>query len=763
MMSYLPLTCVLLGYYTALLGGFLFTGTHGASIANMWTGCPTNVAEDVTAWKEFGTIDKAKVPDVWSPQYRLKSITPLDTPFAKIKLYQQNGSLYYDNNPGFDFETNPTYTVVVEVIKNAPTPDEGTCVVTITNVNEAPRITNLPNPTSIKENTVFGADTDIYTLTGTDPDAGDAIKYTISEVKPTSGTAKFKIGPTATGTKVQVVSGATFDHETTDHYNLTIKAEDTGTPKLSDTNILKVDIVDVNEAPFFPQSAAGNNPGGKVTVEEESAVGSVLTINHDFGSFIQAKDVDKGDTLTYFLDGAQNGFFEARNDAGICNIYVKTRIDSETNVINRVFNLKVFARDSKDLISTNFYSLRVTIKNINDNMPGCDPTSYSATVAENTAVATTILTVTCTDADGALDRYDIKGDVNAPKYFEIDINGALKVKDLPDLETSSTINFTGYAVQGTPSTSASVSISITITGKNDNKPQFGSTFYNMETVCDYYPVPYPLITVGKTSATDKDITTSVLTYAWVGNDAVGTYTILKTEGRIIPARQLKAASECDQRWLYYVRASDNELTPTFSDHVPVRIDSFKAAPYLVDFHVGESTSYFTDARITRFLSACSAGCNGCLCRLYRISARSGSSTTLTIYALTDSSTELFSNVNQPKNYVAKTTMITTFDPNTKATSGLRLYDEFTITGLEETIPDPAFHETIGGQIVISLLCILATAAIIGGAVKCARVQQAKKSGKGQFEEKRKLQPKKKKTPVKRVDAETGYNGFNFKY
>jgi hypothetical protein len=102
-------------------------------------------------------------------------------------------------------------------------------------------------------------------------------------------------------------------------------------------------------------------------------------------------------------------------------------------------------------------------------------------------------------------RFDIKGDDNAKKYFEIDTNGALKVKDLPDLETTSMVNFTGNAVQGTPSTSASVSISITITGKNDNRPQFDKKFYNMETVCDYYPVPYALITVGKTSATDRDV------------------------------------------------------------------------------------------------------------------------------------------------------------------------------------------------------------------------------------------------------------------
>jgi hypothetical protein len=65
---------------------------------------------------------------------------------------------------------------------------------------------------------------------------------------------------------------------------------------------------------------------------------------------------------------------------------------------------EIFARDSKNLISTNFYELAVKIENINDNLPVCDPTTYSKTIAENTAVATTILTVTCTDADGAIDR-----------------------------------------------------------------------------------------------------------------------------------------------------------------------------------------------------------------------------------------------------------------------------------------------------------------------------------------------------------------------
>jgi hypothetical protein len=103
-------------------------------------------------------------------------------------------------------------------------------------------------------------------------------------------------------------------------------------------------------------------------------------------------------------------------------------------------------------------------------------------------------------------RFEITGHPNAAKFFEIDpTNGALKVKDIPDLEVTRVVDFKGHAIQGSPKpTSATVSITITITGKNDNQPEFKDGFYNFQTPCDYYPVHYASNIIGKVTAKDPD-------------------------------------------------------------------------------------------------------------------------------------------------------------------------------------------------------------------------------------------------------------------
>jgi hypothetical protein len=58
-----------------------------------------------------------------------------------------------------------------------------------------------------------------------------------------------------------------------------------------------------------------------------------------------------------------------------------------------------------------------------------------------------------------------------------------------------------------------------------------------------------------------------MTYAWVGNDPVGTLTLSKLDGRIRLAKELDPNSQCNIKWFYYARATDNDDNPTFSAYV----------------------------------------------------------------------------------------------------------------------------------------------------------------------------------------------------
>jgi hypothetical protein len=96
-----------------------------------------------------------------------------------------------------------------------------------------------------------------------------------------------------------------------------------------------------------------------------------------------------------------------------------------------------------------------------------------------------------------------------------------------------------------------------------------------------------------------------------------------------------------------------------------------------------------------------------------------------VYALKDATTELFKNIKEPKQYVLVEDLLDIFGEK-KATTGLRIYDEFAITGVEKTIPDEPFHRTPGGITIIVFSCVVGIAFIIGVSVKGAQVAKAKR-------------------------------------
>ena len=172
-------------------------------------------------------------------------------------------------------------------------------------------------------------------------------------------------------------------------------------------------------------------------------------------------------------------------DSSTGELKLSSSLDFET-AINNPYVLVILGADndgSSPLTATTTVS--ITINDKNDNTPACTPAVQAVEFAEDTAGSTTIATITCTDADSALNSgltYEIvsvNGAVST--LFEIDGMGVLTTAAMTrfDIETISS-----YTVlirtkdSGAPSLSFTSTVTVVITDVNEVPPAFQNTPYS---------------------------------------------------------------------------------------------------------------------------------------------------------------------------------------------------------------------------------------------------------------------------------------------
>ncbi|XP_074661805.1 cadherin EGF LAG seven-pass G-type receptor 2-like [Tubulanus polymorphus] len=681
------------------------------SVVPVFTGNPAtgSIDENVTVATTvlaLGTFKTAGTPNFYS-----MTVTPNDGKFA---LDASNGALSCIANPGFDYETQTSYTFSLTATDGVDTSSAVAFTLDINDINEPPIITNLPNSVVIPE--ISSVSKSIFKVLVNDPESNTTEwAFSFESIWPPDGVDKFSIDKTGV---VSTTATAT-DYELTKQYWLTTKMTD-GVWTTS-ASILYVDIFNVNEAPIL--NTTNYQLPQEIAIYEETPIGTTLAIDP-----IGAYDVDAGDTITFELEGRDHEFFQLVKGAGD-RVYltVAKRIDFESKTPyldsqNRI-KLYVWARDNHQLRNVNngYITMYIKIMDINDNLPVCFPDSYTATITENTAINTEVLQVQCYDADASSPLvFTVNGTVAAQQWFQVLSNGSLTVKHPSDLETDTTLSFYVYGYQGTyPNrTSTRAAVAITIRAVNDNKPVFKQSFYNFEARSDASVAH----SVGVISATDADITTSVISYDWVSS--ITLFSLGSADGII---RVLNPLTD-DKKYIYFAVAKDNDVPPDYSEHTAIRIDTFPPDAYLVNFDVTRPLTYFTPSRQQEFIDAVTSGCGGCLARLSSLKSTPGAettSTTLTMYALKDNTTESYANIDQPKIFLGKSELLNTFTVNadgqpSSATTlpGFSNYpvtkvysaSATSLTAIEWLVTTP------GGQAVIALLSIIALALLITGLV-----------------------------------------------
>lgn len=215
----------------------------------------------------------------------------------------------------------------------------------------------------------------------TDQDLGpnSALVYSITDGNPDS---YFTIS-SSTG---KITTARNLDFEDSQSYSLTVEARDSSSP--INSQLASLSHVDVIVAPLNEHAPAFSQSFYNVTISESTTIcTTVLSVT--------ATDNDAGSQgeITFSLSSSSPFYIDEVSGA----IVLKQALDYEAVMS---YFLTVTATDG-DLASPKSSSVNVTVmlRDENDNAPTFTPTVYSVTIAEDMAVFTNILNLTCADAD----------------------------------------------------------------------------------------------------------------------------------------------------------------------------------------------------------------------------------------------------------------------------------------------------------------------------------------------------------------------------
>lgn len=251
-------------------------------------------------------------------------------------------------------------------------------------------------------------------------------------------------------------------------YVLTVQAEDAGSPAMSGTCSVVIQVLNINDVPpEFTDSSF------KANVSEDAAIGKEITI-------MTAISREAGDEeISYeILKGPDSDMFKIDKKTGAVTLHGS--LDFETR---KTYSLTIQASDVGPPVLTTTASLKVIVTDANDHIPKFGQDLYTAKVDENSALDTFVLQVFATDQDSGHNR-DIRYSIvkgNEAGKFKIDhMTGVITIDAHVDYEAVSKYSLTLQAQdQGVPPLSSETQVHVTINDLNDNPPEFSNTNFTV--------------------------------------------------------------------------------------------------------------------------------------------------------------------------------------------------------------------------------------------------------------------------------------------
>ena len=468
----------------------------------------------------------------------------------------------------FNFESSKkSYSVTVNVrdskdaagAADTVIDDTITVAINLTNVNEAPTITNLLDTPNAPENS-----SGTILLMASDVDMPDTQTWS---VETTDDGSKFQVAsgflPTLSFVDQPDFETPGQSGETDNEYVVTVKLTDSG--GLSDTLKFTVTVTNVNEAPEITT----NSGAAYIFSEAENTATSVVI------ETFQATDVDASTTLTWSLQGADAGDFTITTNAdGEGELKFRNVPDFEDpkgslGTDRNVYIFEVKVRDNHSPRKEDTIGVNVHVTDVNE-APVIDNTQAGISKQEN---ETFVVAFTASDVDDSTTlTWSIESADDGGK-FEINattgVVTSLSFKNAPDFETPTDVGDTAmnntYVVtmkvtdDGSPAMSDTHKYTVTVT--NVNEPPKITTLEVTDTSFDVAENTATSVVIKTYEAEDPDAN-SVLTWDLHGDDA-GDFRITKdADGhgelkfRNVPNFEMPVDDDTDNTYDVTVRVRD---------------------------------------------------------------------------------------------------------------------------------------------------------------------------------------------------------------
>ncbi|XP_048855780.1 protocadherin-23 [Brienomyrus brachyistius] len=393
-------------------------------------------------------------------------------------INQDTGDVSVNKETSLDFEQKKEVRLVV-LADNGQETTHSVVVINVLDVNDsAPMFKQTYYRTAVWEGQAH--DTYIMQVFADDADSGvnGQIDYFILSG---NHNGSFLIETT----RGILATSAVLDREVIPSYKLVLQAVDRGTPRLTGTTTVQIQVVDVNDntpviTPMEPITIAENLPAGHMVTQ------------------VMASDMDLSSSITYsFAEwGSSGGQFTIDPYTGI--ITLTRSLDHEDRSEH---TLRIRASDS---VHQTEAEVKVLVLDANDNPPVFTEESYQVLLPELTSADTSVLTLSASDRDSGLNGIVTYRLVSPPTegFFISPVNGSVYTsRPLRNITSGSTIEFLVEASDGgDPALEAVTSVYIHVADANDHAPRFNQATYQV-TVAEDAAVGTTLLLL---SAEDQD-------------------------------------------------------------------------------------------------------------------------------------------------------------------------------------------------------------------------------------------------------------------
>ncbi|CAM5085723.1 unnamed protein product [Natator depressus] len=520
-----------------------------------------NVTENASAYVLVHTFSVTSSPspsEVASGYPLIINSNPLTNAFRIDPGATRTYKVVTTGDPVLDYETMPnSFDLQIYVSDTAGASDLQILTVQITDVNEPPVFRgNLANQT-VMIYILEGNRTPprvIYQIDASDPEQSQ-LTYSCTPVSQS-----FTVSQTGT-----ISSTKEFDFERDPHlYLLNITVTDR--LGLSTTRAVIVNIINTNdETPYFITKER------VYRIPEENSPGTVV-------ANITAKDPDDDEgiisRLVYSIS-PPNTHFAINPFTGV--IYVAMRIDRDAAPLRLHPNISLVIRveDSPSGGQTNQIEITIIIEDLNDNPPECSLYNFRLEVSETATTGTLFLDLRdhCQDIDveSPNNEFNFTGLSGlGSNKFTLNPSGSGKIVLIGglDFENPDNLAVEEYTLTAVvqdiaqPYYTNNIYIYIKIIPVNEFFPGFNNPSY----VFNVSEITRAGSSIGKVSATDKDLPFTGITYSIVAGGGTLSYTnifwIDPNEGNLEIIATLDY--ETTQKYILIVQASDAEKLATVS-------------------------------------------------------------------------------------------------------------------------------------------------------------------------------------------------------